>query len=138
MISEDKAVSHVVSVLLLIMITIIFAIVLYSFVMGGLENIMSKSSTQPFSLSIDGAAINDTCITVYIGNSWDKDVTVDRIYVNKEPRYFLYLNNEEAVIPKNSVGTVYLMGSYAKGATYEIKVVLTSGHTLFYMRRYHG
>ena len=130
-----RAVSPVLSVLLLVVITFSVGILLFNFVMGTVGNVTEPPSAQPFSLSIGNVAINSTCITVYIRNSCNKDVTVDEVYVNNEPRDVLSLNSK-VVVAKNSTGKVYIPGSYTGGALYEIKIICTSGYTLLSMKRY--
>jgi flagellin-like protein len=131
----QRAVSPVFSVLLLVLITFSVGIFLYNFVMGTMGNVTEPPTAQPFSLFIEHVSINNTCITVHIRNSYNKDVTIDRAYVNKEPRDILPLNSK-VVIPKNSTGEVYIPGSYNKGALYEVKIISTSGNTLLSIQRY--
>lgn len=130
-----RAVSPVFSVLLLVIITFGVGILLYNFVMGTMGNVIESSPAQPFSLFIENVVFNNTCITVYVRNSWNKDVVVDRVYVDNELRDVL-LSNNEVIIPKNSTGKVCISGSYNRGALYEIKIICTSGYTLFSMQRY--
>jgi len=129
----QKAVSRALSVLLLVLITFGFGILLYNFVMGIVEN--ATETSQPFSSFIENVAINDTCMTVYIRNSRNRDVTIDKVYINKEPRDFLPLNSK-VIIAKNSTGKVYIPGSYNKGALYEIKIICSSGYALLSIQRY--
>jgi hypothetical protein len=129
----QKAVSRALSVLLLVLITFGFGILLYNFVMGIVEN--ATETSQPFSSFIENVAINDTCMTVYIRNSRNRDVTIDRVYINKEPRDFLPLNSK-VIIAKNSTGKVYIPGSYNKGALYEVKIICGSGYGLLSIQRY--
>lgn len=131
----QKAVSSVLSVLLLVIITFGVGIFLFNFVMGTMENVTEGSSTQPFNLFIENIAINDTCITVSVRNSWNRDATIDNVYVNNKPREVIYSNNKET-IPENSAAEIYIPGSYSKGTRYEIKLICTSGHTLLSMQRY--
>lgn len=135
-IDGQRAVSHVFSVMLLVIITVVVGIILYSFVSGMVGNLTQPVSTQPFNVRIDNVALNDTCITVYVRNSLDQDVTVDTAYVNNEPRTILPTIDNKAIIPKNSTGKIQILGSYSSGTRYEIKIIFTSGYTLFTMERY--
>jgi hypothetical protein len=101
--------------------------------MGTVEN--TTDTSQPFRLFIENVVINDTCMTVYIRNPGNREITVDKAYVNKEPCSILCFNNK-ATIPKNCTGKVYIPGSYSKGALYEIRIVCTSGSTLLSIQRY--
>jgi hypothetical protein len=132
----QKAVSQVLSVMLLVVITVAVGIIFYSFVTGMVGNLAKPASTEPFSLRIDNVVMNDTCITVYVRNALDQDVTIDTAYVNNEPHNILPLIDNKVTIPKNSTGKVYIMGSYTAGARYEIKIICTSGFTLYTMQSY--
>lgn len=131
----QRAVSPVLSVLLLVVITFSVGIFLYNFVMGTMENVTEPSSGQPFSLFIENVVINDTCITVYVRNSCNKDVTIDKVYVDNEPRDVLPLDSK-VIIPKNSTGKVYIPGLYYRGASYQVKIICASGCTLVSVQRY--
>ena len=135
MFDGKRGVSVVLSVLLLVIITFVIGIFLYSFIMGIIANETENLSPQPFRLFIENVAINDTCMTVYIRNSWNRDVIIDRVYVDNEPREVVP-SDSELIIPKNSVGEVYIPGSYTRGALYEIKIICASGYTLVSTKRY--
>jgi FlaG/FlaF family flagellin (archaellin) len=132
----QKAVSLVLSVMLLVIITVVVGIFFYTFVTGMLGNIMTPTSSQPFSLRIDNVAINDTCMTIYIRNSSDQDASIQTVYVNSEPRAFLGMAGNEGVILRDSTGKIQVPGSYSSGSRYEIKVVFASGYTLYAMESY--
>jgi FlaG/FlaF family flagellin (archaellin) len=132
----QRAVSQALSVMLLVLITFVVGILLYSFVTGMVGNLTQPASTEPFSVHIDNVAINDTCITVYVRNSLNHDVTVDRAYVNNEPRAILATIDNKVIIPKSSTGKIQIPGSYSSGTRYEIKIIFVSGSTLFTMERY--
>jgi FlaG/FlaF family flagellin (archaellin) len=132
----QKAVSQVLSVMLLVVITVAVGIIFYSFVTGMVGNLTKPASTEPFSLRIDNVVINDTCITVYVRNALDQDITIDTAYVNNEPHAILSLIDNKVTIPKDSTGKVYIIGSYTAGARYEIKIICTSGFTLYTMQSY--
>lgn len=129
----QRAMSTVLSVSLLILIAISFAILLYNFVTGMVENVTETSSVQPFSLSIDNISINDTSMTVYIQNLRNNDATIDKVYVNNEPREVSF---NSKVIPKGSTLKINISGYYTCGTLYEVKIVFTSGYTVLSMQRY--
>lgn len=133
--TEKRAVSAVLSVLLLVITTLGVGILLYNFVMETIGNVTEPPTAQPFSLFIENVAINNTCITVCIRNSRNENVIVKRVYVDNEPCDFLPYNNK-VIIPKNSTGKVYIPGSYNRGALYEVKLTFTSGLTLLSIQRY--
>ena len=78
-----RAVSAVFSVLLLVIIVFVVGIFLYSFVSGMVGNLTDSSSNQLFSLRIENVVMNDTCMTIYVGNSLNDDVSATKVYVNK-------------------------------------------------------
>jgi hypothetical protein len=131
----EKAVSAVFSVLLLVIILFVAGILLYNFSMGMVENLTS-SSTTPFSLCIENVAVNDTCMTICVGNSLNQDVAVSRVYINNEPKEILLSTSSSTTIPKASTGTVQIVDKYAVGCSYDIKLILTSGNTLISYVRY--
>lgn len=134
-IGDRKAASHTLSIMLLVVITFIVGMLFYNFVAGLVGNYTKPASTEPFSLRIENVTINNTCITVYVRNALDQAVTIDTAYVNNEPHAILSLSNK-VTISENSTGKVFIMGSYNAGARYEIKIICTSGFTLFTMVTY--
>jgi hypothetical protein len=135
-VSCRRAISAVFSILLMVIITFVAGILLYSFVSGMMENITDSSSNQLFSLRIENVAVNSTCMTVYVGNSLNDDVGVTKVYVNNEPHDLLFSTDKGVIIPESSSGPVYVMGSYTPGGMYDIKVVFHSGQSLITIVRY--
>jgi flagellin-like protein len=135
-VSCRRAVSAVFSVLLMVIITFVAGILLYSFVSGMIENLTDSSSNQLFSLRIENVAINNTCMTIHVGNSLNDDVDVTKVYVNNELRDLFFSTDKGVIIPEGSSGPVYVMGSYTPGGMYDIKVIFTSGQSLITVVRY--
>jgi flagellin-like protein len=131
-----KAVSAVFSVLLMVVIIFVAGILLYSFVSGMVENLTDSSSSQLFRMRVENVVINNTCLTIYVGNSFDDDVAVSKVYVNNESHDLLFSTDSGVIIPKSSSGPVYVMGSYVVGGMYDIKVIFTSGNSLITVVRY--
>jgi FlaG/FlaF family flagellin (archaellin) len=131
--NNRKAVSGVFSVLLLVIIIFVVGIFLYSFTMGMFTNLTSSSSNSPFSLRIENVNINDTCMTIYIGNTLNQDVKVTRVYINSQPTQIL---SSTATIFRESTGKVQVVGTYSVGNAYDIKVVFDSGNSLITYVRY--
>lgn len=134
MLNNHGAISAVFSLLLLIIITCVAGILLYNFTTGMFENTTS-SSTTPFSLKIENVAINSTCITIYVGNYLDHDVTVRSVYINDEQCDILLSAGNDAVITSSSSDKVYVPGNYNPGA-FNIKLVFTSGNSILKIARY--
>jgi low affinity Fe/Cu permease len=136
-VSCQKAVSAVFSVLLMIIIIFVAGILLYNFVSGMMGDLTeSSSSNQLFSLRIENIAINSTCMTIHIGNSFNQDVAVSMVYINNEPRDLLFNTDNGVIIPEDSSAPVYVTGSYTAGGMYDIKVIFTSGQSLITVARY--
>ena len=135
MLGERRAVSAVLSVLLFVVIVFVVGIFLYTGVMGNLEAIMESSSVEPFSLFIGNVAFNRTCMTVHVINSCGRDAVVEVVYVNDEP-FEVYCFGGEVIVPAEDSGSVYVLGSYTSGCLYEIKIVFSSGYSLYSMARY--
>lgn len=132
---ERRAVSAVLSVLLLVTIVFVVGIFFYNVIMGNLQGIMDSSSVEPFSLFIGNVAFNKTCMTLHVINSCGRDAVVEVVYVNDEP-FEVYCFGGEVIIPAEDSGSVYVWGSYTSGCLYEIKVVFSSGYSLYSMVRY--
>lgn len=132
---NQKAVSAVFSVLLLVIITFVAGILIYNFTMGMVGN-LTTSSTTPFSLRIENVAINDTCMTIYVGNWLNQDVTVSKVYINNEPKEIFLSTDSGVIIPEASTGKVQVLGKYVVGCSYDIKLSFTSGTSLISYLRY--
>jgi FlaG/FlaF family flagellin (archaellin) len=137
-VSCRRAVSAVFSVLLIVIITFVAGILLYSFVSGMITNITDtdSSTNQLFSLRVENVAMNNTCMTIHVGNSLNHDVTVTKVYVNNKPYDALFSTDGGVIIQKSSSGPVYVKGSYMTGRMYDIKIVFNSGYSLITVIRY--
>jgi flagellin-like protein len=133
--NNQRAISAVFSSLLLILLIFVAGIFLYNFAMGMVGDLTS-SSTTPFSLRIENVAINDTCMTIYVGNWLDQDVAVSKVYVNNEPKGIFLSTDSGVIVPKASTGKVQVMGNYVAGCSYDIKLIFTSGNSLISYVRY--
>ncbi len=136
-VSNRRAISAVFSVLLMVIIVFVAGILLYNFVSGMITNLTdSSSSNQLFNLRVENVAINNTCMTINVGNSFDQDGTVTRVYVNNEPHELLLSTTNGVVIPKDSSAPVYVTGTYTTGSMYDIKIIFDSGYSLVTVATY--
>jgi len=133
--NRQEAVSPVFSALLLIIIIFAAGILLYNFTLGMVED-LTDSSTTLFSVQIEHVTVNNTCMTIYVGNTLDQDVAVARVYINNEPKEVFRFTNGGAIIPKASVGAIEVVGIYVAGSAFDIKLVFTSGNILMTYVRY--
>jgi hypothetical protein len=123
--------------MLMVIIIFVAGIFLYNFVSGMMEDLTeSSSSNQLFSLRVENVAINSTCMTIHIGNELNYDVGVTKVYINNEVSNLLFSTADGVIIPKDSAGPVYVMGSYMPGAAYDIKIIFNSGNSLITVARY--
>lgn len=136
MLSFRKAVSAVFSVLLMVIIIFVAGIFIYNFVSGMMEDLTDSSSNRLFSLRVENVAINSTCMTIRVGNSFDQDVAVTKVYVNNEPHDLLFCTGNGVIIPKGCSGPVYVVGSYVTGCLYDLKIIFASGYSLITVVRY--
>jgi hypothetical protein len=60
---------------------------------------------------------------------------VEVVYVNDEPLEVHWFGGE-VIIPAEDSDSVYVWGSYTPGCSYKIKVVFSSGYSLYSMARY--
>ncbi len=134
--TEESAVSAVLSVMLLIIVVFVLGIVLFNFVVGMVGKMTDSNSAQPFSLVIENVNINDTCMTISVGNRLKQDVLLEKAYINDEPHEIL--NSPETIpsIPAESTGNVYVKGRYVPGGLYNIKLVFNSGQSVISVTRY--
>jgi hypothetical protein len=132
---HEKALSAVLSVLLMVIIIFALGIVLLNFVTSMIENFTKTDSTQPFSLYIENININETCMTIHIANRLNHEVSVEKAYINDKKRQILNPNGTTQ-IPCNSTGILYVVGPYASAGLYNIKLVFNSGQSLLYVARF--
>lgn len=135
MLTEKKAISAILSTLLFVNIMIVAAILLYTLVSGNIENLVDSTPSEPFKLQIGNVAFNQSCITIHIINCGERDVMIDKVYINDEPRAFNLLDHD-LKIKANTSKEIYVFGSYAPGCRFEIKVVFEAGLSLYTMERY--
>jgi len=119
----------------MIIIIFVLGIVLFNFVIGMIENFTKTDSTQPFSLYIENVNVNETCMTIHIGNRLNHAVSIDKAYINDEKHEILNTKGITS-IPCNSTGILYVKGPYSPGGLYNIKLVFNSGQSLIYVARY--
>lgn len=134
MLSDERAISAILSTLLFVIIILIAAILLSNLVNGEVENFI-ESSSKPFKLFIGNVAFNKSCITIHVLNSGERDAIIDKVYINKDPRAFNLLDYD-LKIKANTGKEIYIFGSYTNGCRFEIKIIFESGYFLYTMEKY--
>lgn len=135
LIKNRKAVSAALTTVMFVAIMIIAAVLIYMFVNSDIDNIIDNTPTNPFNVQIGAVRFNETCITINIVNLGENEITIEKVYINKELRAFNLIDHDLKV----SGGTtkdIYVFGSYLPGSNFEIKVVFESGHSLSTMERW--
>ncbi|KPV63946.1 MAG: hypothetical protein AOA66_0525 [Candidatus Bathyarchaeota archaeon BA2] len=80
---------------------------------------MSNTPKALTPLNLEETSVNTTCITAYVRNMGSVDITITKAYVDKQ----LHSLTQTVHITPNSLGTVYITGTYEKEATYTVKLV---------------
>jgi hypothetical protein len=122
--------------MLLVIITFVLGIVLFNFVIGMVGNIADSDSVEPFSLYIENVSINDTCMTIHVGNRLNHEVSVESAYINDERREFFSLLENADSIPSKSTGILYVKGPFVSGCLYNIKLVFNYEGSVISVARY--
>ena len=135
MLNNKKAISAVLTTILFVIIILIAAALLYNLVSGDIENFVESSSAQPFKLFIGNVRFNQTCITIHLVNSGERDAIIDKVYINKESRAFNLLDHDLKILA-NTGKEIYIFGSFTDGCRFEIKIIFESGYSLYTMERY--
>jgi hypothetical protein len=120
----------------MVIIIFIAGTFIYKFVSGMIEDLTDSSSNRLFSLRVENVAINSTCVTIHVGNLFDQNVVVTKVYVNNEPHDLLFCTDNGVIIPKGCSGPVYVVGSYVTGSLYDLKIIFASGYSLITVVRY--
>ena len=117
----------VVSALLLVFMTsVVSAFLFYGFVTGLVGTFISKTPKAITPLNLEAINVNATCITAYLRNMGYIDVTVTKAYVDKQ----LHSLAQPVHMAPSSLGTVYIIGTYEKGATYAVELVCSNGYSV--------
>jgi len=118
-----RGVSTFIATLLMMVLAVSAGVVIYAYTMGYLGGL--GESETPGKLSLDAAVGTTSQIKAWIRNIGTSNVTMDRVYVNKEP-HNLGSGNTTTPIAQGSVGLIVITpptGSYTSGNTYEVKLV---------------
>ncbi len=113
-----KGSSLVLGSIMLVMVTLIAGILLYSYVSGSLDAMTSQFNTQIQHLLLQWATINSTKITAMLQNSGPKAISITNAYVNNIP----VLLEQNLQINPSSVEAAYINGNYQKGTNYNVKL----------------
>lgn len=104
--------------LMLVIVSLIAGLLLYSYVSGSLDNMVKTYNTQMQGLLLEWTAINSTHITAMLENAGSKDVGITTAYVNNIPT----LLQQNLQIAPSSEEVACISGTYLEGATYKVKL----------------
>lgn len=121
--------AHVLTTLLLIVVTVVSVFLTYNFVMGILESV--RKSTSEFlnptgsmaSLQFSSVYANTTHITFRVKNFSLKNLQLDKVYVDGD----LALTLNELLLPGSESGRYAVSKAMIAGTSHEVRVVCTDG-----------
>lgn len=127
-----KGSSLVLGSLLLVIVTLVVGLMFYNTIMGSVSSMTNNFNTQMGLLLVESSNINATCITAFIRNTGQSTVAILNAYVNSE----IALLAQTVNIAASSLGTTLIMGDYAKGTTYSVKLAGMFGTLITFQIKY--
>jgi uncharacterized membrane protein (DUF485 family) len=118
-ICSKKGTSMVLGMLMTIIIVIASGFLLFNFVMSNVNFAKQTFNTQMKHLLLESYSANTTHIIVFIRNTARQTVEFTLAYVNN---MLATLQNGKVTISSLSVGVATIVGSFAKGNTYTVKL----------------
>lgn len=113
-----RGTSSVFAGLLLILVVFAFGIGFFHFVMSEVDFAKKTFNTQMVSLLLKSVAVNATHLIVNLQNVGASMIEITSAYVNGMIATIATLLN----IEPNSIGAVILLGTFAEGSTYMVKL----------------
>ncbi|MFQ6081577.1 MAG: archaellin/type IV pilin N-terminal domain-containing protein [Candidatus Bathyarchaeia archaeon] len=122
-----RAISPVISALLLIILTVAAGVVAYAYVMGWLGGVTKSSGAEYGKLQFDSLYANATSnkITIYVRNVGQKDLTIEKVYVDGVDQTFTLTDKDLSV--QEVSGKIEVTYTMTKGYFYEVKVTCKDG-----------
>ena len=126
LLKAKKATSPGIVALLLVLVIAVAGFFFYNFVSGSIGTMQNNVQEQMEILFLRTFSINSTCITSFIGNTGMWAVQIVSGFVNKE-----IANLKQVVeIGKDIVKPVYILGTFAEGLSYSVKLISNFGSAL--------
>ncbi len=127
-----KAISPVISVLLMIAVAVVASLVVYAWVMGFVG---SKTNQVGKSIQIQSVALSGSSLSIYVQNVGDSSVTFSNpcIYINGTAVTATFTANPTMGTPLGTGATAQFTGitvsgmTFAAGSTVVVKVASTDG-----------
>ncbi|MGC9208605.1 MAG: archaellin/type IV pilin N-terminal domain-containing protein [Nitrososphaeria archaeon] len=138
---KRKAISPIIATLILIVITVVAGILLYSFVSGYISSLTSTSSSSVPNVKITAVSYNSSnIITLYVQNFGTSPVTfVNNSYVYSSDGTYVgtySLSSPSLTVSPNSVVkfTINVTGTNSRGLpsghSYYVELTTTTGYTI--------
>ena len=106
------------AVILLVLITFVFGILFYTFVMDNINFAANTYNTQMVALLVNSFTINATHIVAFLQNTGSALVEITTAYVNGLITAIVNI----AKIAPNAISAVILTGNFMPGNTYSVKL----------------
>ena len=121
--TTKKATSPGIVALLLVLVTLVVGFFFYNNISQSIGVMTNSVQEQMEILFLKSFSINSTCITSFIGNKGMWAISIMNAYVNDQ-----IANLKQSVeIGKDSVEPVCILGMFARGSTYAVKLVSNFG-----------
>ena len=104
--------------LLIVLVTFVFGILFYTFVMDNINFATETINTQMVGLLLNSFSINSTHIVAFLKNTGSALVEITSAYVNG---LVTAIVNLVKIAPK-AIGSVILRGTFLPGNTYDVKL----------------
>lgn len=121
-----KAASPGIVALLLVLMTVVAGSFFYNVVAGSIGRMTNTPQERMETLFLRTVNINSSCIVSFIGNTGIWAVNIVKAFVNEQIANL----GQSIAIDKDTVKPVYILGTFAKGLTYTVKLVSNFGSAL--------
>lgn len=126
LLKAKKATSPGIVALLLTLITVVAGFFFYNVVAGSIGSMTNNVQEQMKILFLRTFSINSTHITSFIGNTGMWAVQIVSAFINDHIANLM----QSVEIGKDAVKPVYILGTFAMGLTYTVKLVSNFGSAL--------
>jgi len=126
LLTARKATSMGIVVLLLVLVTLVAGFFFYNYVIGHMGVMQDNFQEQMELLFLKSFSINATRIISFIGNKGIWAINVVSASVNNHVASIL----RSVQIDKNAVEPVHILGTFARGLTYTVKLGTNFGSSL--------
>lgn len=119
LIGSQQGTSMVLGALMIVLVTFASGMFFFNFVMSNVDSMKTAFNTQMKNLLLEYFSANTTHIIAVIKNTANKVVEITHAYVNN---MLAILQEGKIIIQPLSTGAATIIGSFAKGNTYTVKL----------------